>query len=76
MEKSRDRISFATFDSFPLNLRNSPAIKDRLAGGLNVHRWPNSHRQLIYRITHGLAEVAQFLSIQTPVKRSADIGTV
>jgi len=38
--------------------------------------WLNSHRQLIYRITYGLTEIGQFLSIDPPVERSADISTV
>ena len=41
----------------------------------HLHRWFNSRRQLIYRITHGLAEVVQFLPVHSPIKSSTDIGT-
>jgi len=39
------------------------------------HHRLDSHRQLSYRITHGLAEVVKFLSIHSPVEGSTDIGT-
>jgi len=39
-----------------------------------VHHRFDPRRQLIYRFTHGLTEVLQFLSIHSPVKRSTDIG--
>jgi hypothetical protein len=34
----------------------------------------NSRCQLIHSIIHGLAELARFLSVRPPVKRSADIS--
>ena len=76
MDKSRDCIPFASLDRLPLNFRHSPAIDGSLVGGSNVDRWSNSRSQLIYRVAHGLAEVAQFLSTQTSFKRFADVGAV
>ena len=40
-----------------------------------MYHWFNSRRQLIYRITHRLAEVVHLLSIHPPVEGFADIGT-
>ena len=69
-----DRVPFASFDDLPMNLRYSPAIKGRLVGSSNMHRWSNSHRKLIYRIAQGLAEIVQFLCVDSLVKRYADTG--
>jgi len=41
---------------------------------LNLHRWFNPRRQLTYRLTHGPTEAIQALSLQSPVKRSTDVG--
>ena len=76
VKKSGDCISLAPFDGLLLNLRHSPAIEGSLVGGLNAYHWSNSRCQLTYGIAHGLAEIAQFLSVHPPVKCSADIGAV
>ena len=41
-----------------------------------VYHWFNQHRQLIYRLARGLAEVVQFLSIRSSVEGPTDIGAV
>ena len=65
----------ALFDDLLLYFRDSPAIEGVVGGrSRNVYRWFNSRRQLVYCIAHGLAEVGQFLSVHSPVKRSADIS--
>jgi len=78
MEKSRDYIPSAPFDGLVPNLRHSSAVVEGvLVGGFEMHVvCLNSQRQLIYRITYGLIEIGQFLSIDPPVERSADISTV
>jgi len=42
----------------------------------NVCGWSNSRCQLIYCITHRLVEIAQFLSIHPPVKRSTNVSAL
>lgn len=78
MEESGGYVPLAPFDGLPPNLLHSPAIaEDILVGGFEMHIvWLNSRRQLIYRVTHGLTEIGQFLSIDPPVKRSADVSAV
>ena len=59
VNKSRDSMTAALLGDLLLYFCNSPAIGSMISGrALNEYRWSNSRRQLIYRITHGLAEVA------------------
>lgn len=78
MEKPRDCIPLAPFDGLVPNLCHSTAVAEGFSvGGFEMHvAWLNSHRQLIYRVTYGLSEIGQFLSINPPVERFADISTV
>jgi len=78
MEKPRECIPLAPLDGPVPDLRHSSVIAEgALVGGFKIHVvWFDSHRQLIYRITYGLVEIGQFFSINPPVERSADIGTV
>jgi len=78
MEKPRDYIPLAPFDGPVPNLCYSTAVAEGVSvDGFEVHvTWLNSHRQLIYRVTYGLTEIGQFLSINPPVERSADISAV
>jgi len=41
-----------------------------------MYHWFDPRRQLIYRVTHGLTEIVQFLSVHPPIEGSADIGAV
>ena len=41
-----------------------------------MHSWSNSRRQTVYRLAYSLVEVAQALSVRSPVKGLTDIGTV
>jgi len=77
MEKPRECIPLAPFDGPVPDLRHSSVIAEGVSvGNFEMHVvWLNSHSQLIYRITHGLTEIGQFLSIDPPVERSADIST-
>ena len=62
------------FDDLLLYFRDSPTIESAVGGGTrNVHRRFNSPCQLVYRVTHRLIEIFQFLSIHSPVEGSADI---
>ena len=63
----------ASFDNLLLYFRDSPAVGSMVSERtLNVYRRrPNSRRQLIYRIAHGLV---QFFSIHSPFKGSTDIS--
>jgi len=66
----------ALFDDLLLDFRHSPAIDNVVcASDQDVYRQLNSHRQLIYRIAHGIAEIVEFLSIHSPVQGSTDVGT-
>ena len=66
----------ALFDDLFLYFRDSPAIKSMIGGRTqSVYRQSSSRCQLIYRITHGLAKVVQFLSIHSPFKGSTDVST-
>ena len=63
------------FDDLLLHFRNSPAVENKISErSRNVYNWFNSHRQLVYRITHGLAEVVHLLSIHSPVQGRTNIG--
>ena len=56
--------------------RDSPAIENTVGGRTqNAYHRFNSRGQLVYRITHRLTEVVEFLSIHSPVEGSTDIGT-
>jgi len=75
MKKSKDFVPPAVFDDLFLYFCHSPAIEN-MVGGRNrsVYCRSNSRRQMVYRIAHGLAKVAQFLSVHPPVEGLTDIG--
>ena len=76
MKKSGDSVPPALLDDLRLYFHDSPAIENMVNGRTrNVNRRFNSRRQLIYRITHRLAEVVQLLSVHPPVEGSADVST-
>lgn len=41
-----------------------------------MHHWVNPRHQLVYRLTHGLTEVAQFPLVCPPIKNFTDISAV
>ena len=68
-------MPLALFGDFLLYFRDGPAIEKKIGGrSRNVCHWFNSRLQLIYRITHRLAEVVHPLSIHSPVKGCTNIG--
>ena len=75
VKESGDSVPPALFDEPPLYFRDSPAMKRMLSRrARDVYDKFNSRRQLIYRITHGFAEV-HLLSVHSPVEGSTDIDT-
>jgi hypothetical protein len=76
MEKPRECIPFALFDDLPLDLPHGSVVGSIVSelSGLCDISLNNPRRQLIYRLAYGLTEVAQFLSIHSPIKGSADVG--
>ena len=74
-KKSRDTAPPTLFDDLLLYFRDGPAIESVISGRTrDVYRRFDSHRQLIYRLAHGLTEVVQLLSIHSPLKGSTDIS--
>ena len=68
MDKSSDPVFPALFDDLLLYFRNSPVVDNMVWGRTgDVYFWFNSHRQLIYRVARGLAEVFKFLSVHSSI---------
>ena len=68
-------MPLALFGDLLLYFRHSPAIENKVRGRTpRAYRRFNSRRKLIYRVAHGLAEVAQFLSARSPVEGSTNIS--
>ena len=68
-------MPLALFDDLLLHFRDSPTVENKIGErSRNAYHWFNSRRQLVYRITHRLAEVVHLLSIHSPVQGFTDIG--
>ena len=75
-KKLNDTMPLGHFlDLLPYCL-HGPTIENRMGGkGWSVYRWMDSRLQPVYRITHGLAEVVQFLSIRSSFEGITDAST-
>ena len=77
VDKSSEPVSFASFDNPPLYLCNGPTIPSTISGrAVYMYRWPDLRCELIYRVAHRFAEIAQFLPAHSLLKGFAYIGAV
>ena len=77
MEHSGNVVASALLENHPLDLGNSSTVEHAVSelSQMTDHQF-NSRCQLVYRIAHGPAEVAQSLPVHSPIKRFADVGAV
>ena len=77
MKKSGNSMSLASLDDLVLYCRDSPAIGRMVGGRARIGCGRTDLRgQMIYPVTHGPAELVQFLSVHPPFQGSADISAV
>ena len=78
VENARDRISSVRLDGASLDLCHDPAIESVVSklGTVSISASFDSRCQLINCLEHGTTQLIRFSAVQSPVKRSTDIGTV
>ena len=77
MEESGNSMPLASLDDLVLDFCDSPAIGRMVGGRARIaYGRANLRRQMIYPVTHGLAELIQLLSVHPPFQGSADISAV